>query len=294
MRIAQKTLFDNITRDLSRTSTEMFSANQTVSSGKRIEKLSDDPVGLVSVLDLNSSLANISQLERNINTGRSWLNMAEASLSQVEDLVSQTKALCVDMASATRGAVERENASTLVEGYLQQIVSLANTQISGRYIFSGTCTDTAPFVYEETAIPPNVTYQGNDSPFSVKIGKNLNVAVGQNGEAIFGDIFDTFLDLKTALQANDISSIQGAMDKLDTHLDTLGTAISNTGAKSIQLDARETIIQDLNLTYTERKSKLEDVDLAEAILKLKSRETAYQAALSSSSKVMTMSLLDYL
>lgn len=293
MRIAQKTLFDNMTRDLSRTATEMFRANQTVSSGKRIERLSDDPVGLVSVLDLNSSLANINQLERNINTGRSWLNMAEASLSQAEDLVSQTKALCVDMASATRGADERANASTLVEGYLQQIVSLANAQISGRYIFSGTCTDISPFVYDDSE-PPGVSYQGNESPFSVKIGRNLDVTVGQDGEAIFGDIFGSFLDLKTALQENDLGGIQGAMDKLDGHLDTLGATISNIGAKTIQLDARETIIQELNLTYTERKSKLEDVDLAEAILKLKSRELAYQAALSSSSKVMSMSLLDYL
>jgi len=298
VRIANKTLFDSVERNLSRTSTEMFRANQMVSSGKRIENLSDDPIGLVAVLDLRSSLANINQLQRNIDAGRSWLEMGESALTQIEDLMSQTKALCVEMASGTKGSTERLNAGTVVDGYLQQVLSLANTQVNGRYIFSGTKTDTAPFVYDETGTPP-VAYQGNDTAFSVKIGKDINVEVGRDGETVFGDdgsdnIFKTFIDLKTSLEINDVSGIQAAMDELDSHLDTVRTMIANTGGKILRLDAKEQIIQDLNLTYTDRMSKLEDADLAEAVLDLKSKETAYQAALASSSQVMSMSLVDYL
>ena len=299
MRIANKTLFDSVARNLSKTSTEMFRANQMVSSGKRIENLSDDPIGLVAVLDLRSSLANINQLQRNIDAGRSWLNMGESALTQVEDLMSQTKALCVEMASDTKGSTERRNAGTVVDGYLQQVLSLANTQVNGRYIFSGTKTDTAPFVYDETGPPPNVAYQGNDTAFSVKIGKDINVEVGRDGETVFGDngsdnIFKTFIDLKTSLVNNDVSGIGAAMDELDSHLDNVRTMISNTGGKILRLDAKEQIIEDLNLTYTDRMSKLEDADLAEAVLELKSKETAYQAALASSSQVMSLSLVDYL
>lgn len=308
MRIANKTLFDSVARNISKTSTEMFRANQMVSSGKRIENLSDDPIGLVAVLDLRSSLANIKQLQRNIDAGRSWLDMGESALTQVEDLLSQTKALCIEMASDTIGSTERRNAGTVVDGYLKQVLSLANTQVNGRYIFSGTKTDTMPFVYDETGPPPNVAYQGNDTAFSVKIGKDINVEVGRDGETVLGDdgfdwsdpaagqtnIFKTFIDLKTSLENNDVAGIRTAMDKLDSHLDTVGTMISNTGGKILRLDAKEQIIQDLNLTYTGRMSKLEDADLAEAVLDLKSKETAYQAALASSSKVMSLSLLDYL
>ena len=85
----------------------MAEANMVVSSGKRINRLSDDPVGLVTVLDLRSSLANIEQLGRNINTGRSWLNMAESAMSQIEDVLTQGKVLTVEMSSANRGPADR-------------------------------------------------------------------------------------------------------------------------------------------------------------------------------------------
>lgn len=308
MRIANKTVYDGILSNLSKTSTEMFRANQVVSSGKRINRLSDDPVGLVAVLDLRSSEAHLEQLERNIAMGKSWLNMGESALSQIEDLLSQVKALCIQMADAGQGATERQNAATVVDGYFDQILSLANTQVGGRYLFGGTRTETEPFVFNEGAVPESVVYQGNATPFSVKIGQNTIVPVGRDGETVFGDdaidwadpnagadnIFKTLLDLETALTNNDVAGIQGAMSKIDNHLITVGDHISNTGAKTIRLEAKENIIQDLKLTYMERKSNLEDADLAEAVLDLKSKETAYQAALASSSKVMSLSLVDYL
>jgi flagellar hook-associated protein 3 FlgL len=60
------------------------------------------------------------------------------------------------------------------------------------------------------------------------------------------------------------------------------------------MDMRENILQDLNITNTERLSKIEDADITQAILDLRAKEVAYQAALSSASKVLQMSLLDYM
>lgn len=308
MRIANKTIYDNIKMNLSYASSAMLEANQVVSSQKKINKLSDDPVGLVSVLNLRSSIANINQLERNISTGRSWLNMGESALIQVEDILSQTKALCVEMASATKGVSERDSAAGLVDGYLRQVMSQANTQVGGRYIFSGTKTDTIPFAFDDETNPTQVTYEGNDTPFKIKIAKDINVEVGRDGETIFGDdnfdwsdpdvghsnIFKTLIDLKTHLQNDDVPGIQGTMDKLDEHLETIRTLVSNTGSREIRLDVKEKTIQDLNLTYMDRISQLEDVDIAEAIIDLETKELVYQAALASSARVMKLSLVDYI
>ena len=309
MRIANITFYNSITKNLGRLSTDMFEANKVIASQKKINTLSDDPVRLITVLDLRSSLANINQLTRNITMGRSWLNMGESALSQTEDILSQVKALCVEMSSDTKGASERANAVEIVDGHLRQILSLANTQVGKRYIFGGTKTDTTPFTLGDDGFGnPKMSYSGNNTPFSIKIGKDIDVAVGRDGESIFGDdnldwgdpgvghnnIFKTLIDLKTYLQGNDVVGIQGALDKLDTHLETVRTLISNTGAKMIRLDVKENIIKDLNLTYTDRMSQLEDADIAEAIIDLKSKELAYQAALASSAKVMTLSLVDYL
>jgi flagellar hook-associated protein 3 FlgL len=300
MRVANRTIFDSIKINLDKATEAMAEANMVVSSGKRINRLSDDPVGLATVLDLRSSLANIEQLQKNINTGRSWLNMAESALSQIEDVLSQGKALTVEMSSANRSASDRYNASTIVDGYLRQVFSLANTQVAGRYIFAGTETSTQPFAFDDDNNPTLVTYAGNDDPFAIKIGKDTNVDVGRSGEQVFGanwdadNIFKTLIDLKAALQGNDVQGIQSAMQNLDDHLETIRNLVSDTAGKVIRLDVKERIIQDLNLTYTERMSKLEDADIAAAIVELEAKGLAYQAALNSSAKVMKMSLLNYL
>jgi flagellar hook-associated protein 3 FlgL len=283
----------------------MVAANQVISSGKRINRLSDDPVGLVSVLSLRSSLSNLDQLERNLSTGRSWLEAGESALSETENILSEARALCVQMSSANVGAEERSNAVEVVDGYLQQILALANTEAGGRYIFGGTKTDVSPFLLSGS---DEVTYQGNDTPFSIKIGKNMDLSVGRDGESIFGDcdidwsdaaagrdnVFKTLMDLKDDLRINDAESVREALTKLDDHLDTLRAAVSDTGAKVLRLDTKEAIIQDLRLGYTERKSGIEDCDIAEAVMNLKSKELAYQASLASSSRVMQLTLVDYL
>lgn len=320
MRVSNQTVYDSVTYSLTKVSDDMLRANQVISSGKRINRLSDDPVGLVSVMNLRSSLEHIGQLERNINMGDSWLTMGESALSRVEDILSQTKALCVQMANATQTQTERENAAVVVEGTLQQVLSLANTQVDGRYIFSGTKTDTAPYVLgTDDGGNDAVIYQGNDTAFQVQIAKDMNVAVGRVGTDIFGtwgndltddgdpltdnwgdpdvgrdNIFKTLLDLKKHLENNEVDGIASTMDELDDQMDRIRSLISDSGAKSLRLETKETIIQDLKLTYTDRKSSIEDADMAEAIMDLTAKQTAYQAALASASKVMKMSLVNYL
>lgn len=298
MRVANKSIFDSINVNLQRVTGAMSLANSVVSSAKRINQLSDDPVGLVTVLDLRSSLAGVEQMGRNIQTGRSWLESAESAVGQVEDLLSASKALCVQMASATQGSTERANAATLVDGQMRQLLSLANTEVGGRYIFAGTMTDATPFAFDDEDDPAAVTYSGNDTAFSIKIGKDMTVEVGRDGEDVFGasgsGIFETLLNLKEHLQNNDAGGVQATLSTLDDHLEDIRTVISDVGAKTLRLDSKEKILEEMNLTYTNRKSQLEDVDIAEAIMDLKAKELAYRAVLASSSKVMALSLVDYL
>ncbi len=298
MRVSNKSIYDAINHNLARSSDAMLEANKLISTGRRINRLSDDPVGMVSVLSLRSSLDHIDQLERNIAMGESWLTMGETALSQVEDLLSRAKALTIQMSSDSQGAVQRANAAEAVEGTLEQVLSLANTKVDGRYIFAGTNTDTGPFELQGDG---TVSYLGNDTEFEVHIAKQITLAVGRDGEDVFGDpgageetLFETLSTLKDDLEANNADGIRAAIDRLDVHLDRLGALIADTGSKHNRLELKETIIQDLRLTYTDRRSQLEDADLAEAVMDLQARQLAYQAALKSSAQVMKLSLVNFL
>jgi len=287
MRVANKSIYDSVQYNLGSISEELNKANEIATTGKRINNLSDDPVGLTQSLNIRSALSNIEQMVRNISYGNSWLTASESALINVQNIISDTKALCVQMASGTIGSEQRVSASVNVQNMLDEIVSLANTDVAGNYIFAGSKTDTIPFGLDGT-------YNGDNNPFAIKIGQNSTAEIGSDGEAVFGTVFSTLVDLKAALQSNDVGGIQDAMDKLDTHFDDISSKISDVGSKMNRMEIRDKIFQDLNFSNTERLSKIEDADIAEAVMNVKAAELTYQAALASSAKVMRLTLVDYL
>jgi flagellar hook-associated protein 3 FlgL len=297
MRVSNSIVYDSIKLRLSQITEELNKANTVVASGKRILKLSDDPVGLTQGLSIKSTLSNIEQMGRNITLGNSWLAASESAMSQVQDVLSEANALSVQMTNGTVSASERRSAAETVQNMLEELVSLANTEVNGRYVFAGSETDSAPFSLEADN---SVTYHGDNNAFTVKIGKDATVQVGSDGEAVFGtsgqpdDIFKVFSDLKTALENDDISGIQASMTNLDGRLDQVASKISDIGSKMLRMEMKENIFQDLSISNTERLSKIEDADITEAILDLQAKQVAYQAALSAASKVLQMSLVDYM
>jgi len=209
-------------------------------------------------------------------------------LNGVQELISDAKALSVQMSSATTGAAQRASASLTVQNILDEIVSLANTEVGGRYIFSGSKTDTAPFSSD------GITYNGNDEPFAVKIGRDATVQVGRDGEEVFGTIFTTMSDLRDDLNSNNVAGIQASLTGLSANFNEMSSKISDIGSKAGRMEIKENIFQDLKIVNTDRLSAIEDADIADAIIDLKEKELAYQAALASSSRVMQLSLVDYL
>ena len=81
---------------------------------------------------------------------------------------------------------------------------------------------------------------------------------------------------------------------MDTDFETINNAIADIGAKGVRIETKEKIIVELKLSYSENKAEIEETDIVEAITKLQATELAYQAALMSSSKLMKLSLADFL
>ncbi len=288
MRVANKTVYDSVKYNLFKTSEEMTKASEIASSGKRILKLSDDPVGLAQSLKIKSVLSGLEQLGKNVSLGKSWLTASESALTSVQNLISDTKALCVQMASSTTGADERASAASTVQNTLDEIVSLANTEVSGRYIFSGTKTSSIAFDLSGN-------YLGNNMPFALKIGTDTTVSVGADGQEVFGSIFTVLSKLKDDLNSSDTDEIRAALDSLTNNFNEITNKISDIGSKMNRMEIKDKIFQNLKAVNTDRLSNIEDADIADAITDMQEKQLAYQAALSSSSMVMQqLSLADYL
>jgi flagellar hook-associated protein 3 FlgL len=299
MRVSNKIVADITKYNLNRITDALNQANLVVATQKRINTLADDPVGLTQVLNMRSSLSNIEQMGRNIAMGKSWLAASESAQRSVQDIVSDVKQLCVQMASANVGTAERQAAGEEVQNMLEEVVALSNTEVNGRYIFAGSKTDAAAYTLNADN---SVTYDGDSHAFSVNVGKDASVEVGADGRSIFqpsgvgaaDDIFVVLADLKTALDGSDVGGIQNALSALDTYFDHTNSTISDVGSKTLRMEIKDNILSELDLSTTERMSKVEDAEITEAIMDLKAQEVAYEAALSAASKVLQLSLVDYM
>ena len=175
MRVATKTIYDMVKFNLANITEDLYKANKVVASTKRINSLSDDPVALTQSLSIRSSLSNLAQLEKNISTGRSWLNAGETALVSINGLISDAKILCLQMANASVNDIQRADAAELIDGILRQIIPLGNTEINGQHIFAGTKTDIKPFTLDDET---TATYDA-DIADGVSNAANANFGAGE-------------------------------------------------------------------------------------------------------------------
>jgi len=159
--------------------------NTTVSTGKRINKLSDDPVGLTQVLNFKSGTKFLENINTNAENGKTWLSTAETAVSSTEDLTLEMKTLALKMKNDSVNADQRKDAINQVNAALSELVNLGNTQIRGEYIFSGNRTDIQPIDSDSLEDPEKVVYKGDKNPYRVKVSANDTMAVGQVGSDVF-------------------------------------------------------------------------------------------------------------
>jgi flagellar hook-associated protein 3 FlgL len=289
-------IYGSIISNLDKLTDDMRILNETISSGRKYTTPSDDPVGLISAQEIRSIIDETKQYERNITHGISWTDSAEIALRQTDEILSRAREIAVQMANATQNAATRSAAAIEVGQLIEQAVALGNSQIAGEYIFSGQKTDTAPFAYDSVA----VDYNGDENAINIRIGRNNSMAINKDGKDAFmngsetSNLFTYLINLKEALEGNDVTGIQDSLGNLVTASDYINEKVADFGARRNKLDMKKNIYAELQLSNTERLSDIEDTDLAEAILNLKTKEVAYQAALTAASKVMQLSLVDFI
>ena len=194
MRVPTISTYVNATYQLGSLTSKMQTANEVSSTQKRINEISDDPLGLSQVLSLRNSIGNLEQIQTNVTMGKSWLKGAESALDSVNDRILEIKTEVSRLSSDSTTDDERLDAVERINDIIELITGLGNTQVNGSYIFSGTDTDVIPFVYDGSSDPEKVVYQGNNTPFEIRTDKNSGVPVGRDGYETF---WDTTIDINT-------------------------------------------------------------------------------------------------
>lgn len=180
VRITQNLLSDRSLLYLNRSMERLTRAQETVNTGRLINKPSDDPVAFPQSLSLRSSITQGRGYLRNIETAQSNLDLSESTLATLTDTLQSIRALAVQGGNNIDPA-NRQTLAVQVKELYGQILDLANTQVKGQLLFGGSQTQGAAFVPQGDSI----LYTGDDYQREVAIGKGTTVASNITGAQAF-------------------------------------------------------------------------------------------------------------
>jgi len=145
-----------------------------------------------------------------------------------------------------------------------------------------------------------IEYQGDTNNFEIAIGAQNRLVINQVGSAAVGgdqgnnDLFQILAQLKSSLEANDSGDVGASLEKLRSYESHSTSILASLGASLDRVGMKENVYGTLKDELTQQISDRGDTDLVAAANLLQTKQNAYQAALLSSSKIMSMSLMDYL
>lgn len=143
------------------------------STGKKIQKPSDDPIIAVRALRFRSQLTELTQyLDKNILDAESWMNVTEDALTGVSDLMQSMQKYLDQAANDTYNEKNRKDIAETLQQYKEQIFQDANADYAGRRVFAGFKTDTDMTFRTDTEqrydITENITMDSIDTVTKIK------------------------------------------------------------------------------------------------------------------------------
>lgn len=267
-----------------------------LSSGLRINKPSDDPVGVQNAIGLKSNISSVNQWKSNADEALQFMNSTDGTLGDMTSILQRVRELAVEGANGTLATSDKSAVANEVGQLSDQIKMMANTQVGSKYIFSGTATD-------KELIPSDGTPQANGQPVKLQVGNNINISVSVNGLALFGDgtstdgsggVLDTLNKLSSALTNNDSSTVSNLLGTIDNNINNVIAQRADLGARTNRVTAIQNQLDTTTLNLQQNLSSIQDTDMAKTITDFTSQQNTYKAALSVGAQIIQVSLVDFM
>ncbi|MCX6833603.1 MAG: flagellar hook-associated protein FlgL, partial [candidate division Zixibacteria bacterium] len=181
MRVTNNMVTNQVVFNVQRSLQRFMTLQTSMSSGKRINKPSDDPVGTLRDLDYRTELSKIGQFQDNVSQGQNWLSSYDGILDDVKLLLSDAKDVALAMSNDTYDTAQRQSAANEIDTALDRLIQLSDSQIGGRRMFSGFRTKLNPFRVGSHG----VTYLGDDGRIELEIESQVRQATNLTGAEVF-------------------------------------------------------------------------------------------------------------
>jgi flagellar hook-associated protein 3 FlgL len=265
-----------------------------VSTGQRIFQPEDDPAAMGRVLTLNAERSRLAQFATNANYALDVSQASFSGLTQIKKISDRAGELAT-LGAGNLSPDAMQSYATELDQLIQQGVQLANTRLRNDYLYAGTAVDQPPFVARSDG-SGKFDYVGNGTQATVQISDTASIAPGTSGATNLElrDFLNDLVDLRDALNSGDTTNVTAVQPALVNDENNIVSALSEHGAVQMRIEISQSQRQERMDNLEKLVSSETDVDMAETITRLNQASVAYQAALQSTTKIMGMSLLDFL
>jgi flagellar hook-associated protein 3 FlgL len=175
MRVTFTQINDMVQRNISNNYGKLANMQEQLSTGRRLNRPSDDPIDMKNNIGYKAEMAQNDQYKRNIQDGQAWLSMTEVAMTDMNDIMQKLRELAIQGSNDTLVGTERQYIGQEVNQLVNQLVSLSNSKYKGDFIFGGTNGDKQIYRYDQktnysfapTGLGANTFQVGVDNPMTV-------------------------------------------------------------------------------------------------------------------------------
>ncbi|MFN3620150.1 flagellin [Sphingorhabdus sp.] len=259
----------------SRLSSKLAAKQAQISTGKRLQRPSDDPAATARIADLSRTQANDSARARNLGLGISMTAQADGQLRNMSNLLARTQELTIAASSSGVSPADRATMALEIRAMADEIDSMASVKSP---------TDEALF--------------SNGNANAIRFDDDIAFAPVPARQDIFETggvpISQIMRDAASAIAAGDIPLMGNALTALGSAINHAVDARAIIGINAARLERLQEYATQRGIDLSEERSKLEDTDLSSAIAELNGMTLTLEAAQGAFARINRRTLMDFL
>lgn len=189
MRVSTNQLFDRNIRAIMDNQRGLSDTQNSLSTGKRLNKPSDDPVGAAKLVRLTEEMDKLTQYQRNIDLLTGSLEQQEIVLSSIEDTVNKARVLTVQAGSGGLTDTDRYAIASELKHVRDELFDLMNSKdANGNYIYSGYQSGKQAFSNNPSAAGNSISFAGDNGKNFVQVSDSARLQASSSGYDVFENV----------------------------------------------------------------------------------------------------------
>ena len=241
MRVSTTQIYTQGLKAFGNQQTKLTELQEQISTGRRINKPSDDPAASARILELEQTIELNRQYQTNIELAENRLNLEETSITSMENIILRIRELSLQANNATQDSLSRRSIAYEVDQLHDELLSLANTMdANGEYLFAGYQSESKPFTESITGSISHIEFNGDQGTRELQISQSRQINVDTEGRELM-------MAVPSATALNELATITNAGTAViaPAHVYQAGSYVADTYTISF-----DTVTSAPNTTYS--------------------------------------------